>query len=404
MREIIISISNGRITASSDIAGYQGEHNATTLKFELPSELRNGDYTHRAIITLPDGVTATVDIKGMSLSLTKSLTASDGTLQLQVVVSKGDTLVYKSGVANLKIKPSLVSTTVLDNGSGILTMVVDDNGDLIVTLTDSTEINAGRVRGTDGKNGLPGEKGDKGDKGDNGESYTLTTEDRQAIVDEVSNDIVKSLLNHDIEAVDVPNGVAKIFANQFAEDKNLQKIVIPDSVVRVETSAFENCFRLISVEGANSVKNINANTFKGCYSLTRISLSSLQTMATNVFENCCSLEEIILPVCFAIDNYAFSGCVNLTYISIPSCTYAGTGAFKECINISQVDLGDSFNCNNLDLSVSTKYSVETLVNMLNSLKNRKGETAYTLILGTTNLAKLSAEQKKVATDKNWVLR
>ena len=184
MREIIITISNNRITASTDFAGYQGEHNATTLKFELPTELQKPDYTYKANITLPDGITATADIADMSLSLTQSLTANAGIIQVQVVIIEDNKLVYKSGITTLKIKQSLAPTTVIDNGSGISSMVVNDNGYLIVTLLDGKEINAGYV---------------KGDKGEQGDPYTLTDEDKQVIASDVSNGIVSQLSNNIIK-------------------------------------------------------------------------------------------------------------------------------------------------------------------------------------------------------------
>lgn len=71
--------------------------------------------------------------------------------------------------------------------------------------------------------------------------------------------------------------------------------------------------------------------------------------------------------------------------------------------LTNVTLGDGFNCNGLDLSPSTKYSVDTIVSMLIALADRTGQTAYTLKLGAKNLAKLSDEQKAIATDKNWTL-
>ena len=44
-----------------------------------------------------------------------------------------------------------------------------------------------------------------------------------------------------------------------------------------------------------------------------------------------------------------------------------------------------------------------MVAMFNSLKDLTGETTKTLTLGSTNLAKLSDEQKEIATSKNWTL-
>ena len=57
-----------------------------------------------------------------------------------------------------------------ETGVGIKTIVVNEQGELVVTLTDNKEINLGVVIGTDGADGADGEKGEKGDKGDKGET------------------------------------------------------------------------------------------------------------------------------------------------------------------------------------------------------------------------------------------
>jgi len=57
----------------------------------------------------------------------------------------------------------------------------------------------------------------------------------------------------------------------------------------------------------------------------------------------------------------------------------------------------------LRLNVSSNLTVESMVAMFNNLKNLTDETAKTLTLGSTNLAKLTDEQKAIATNKNWTL-
>src|SRR5699024_8368123 len=58
----------------------------------------------------------------------------------------------------------------------------------------------------------------------------------------------------------------------------------------------------------------------------------------------------------------------------------------------------------LRLSASTKYSRETLINgVLNNLVDLTGQTSQTLTLGSTNLNKLTEEDKLIATNKNWIL-
>ena len=54
------------------------------------------------------------------------------------------------------------------DGRGVESVATDENGDLIITYTDGTTVNAGKVVGTDGQDGAQGPKGDKGDAGQDG--------------------------------------------------------------------------------------------------------------------------------------------------------------------------------------------------------------------------------------------
>ncbi|STC80893.1 ExeM/NucH family extracellular endonuclease [Corynebacterium minutissimum] len=56
-----------------------------------------------------------------------------------------------------------------DDARGIKSVTIDDNGHLIITYTDGTTEDAGKVVGSDGKDGQDGADGKDGDKGDKGE-------------------------------------------------------------------------------------------------------------------------------------------------------------------------------------------------------------------------------------------
>lgn len=48
-------------------------------------------------------------------------------------------------------------------------------------------------------------------------------------------------------------------------------------------------------------------------------------------------------------------------------------------------------------------NIESLIQILNNLADRTGQTRYILALGPANLEKLTSEQKAIATSKNWTL-
>ena len=79
-----------------------------------------------------------------------------------------------------------------DEARGIKSVTIDDNGHLIITYTDGTTEDAGKVVGSDGKDGKDGDKGDKGDAGQDGKDgadgkggrgiKSVTTNDKGEVV------------------------------------------------------------------------------------------------------------------------------------------------------------------------------------------------------------------------------
>lgn len=136
-----------------------------------------------------------------------------------------------------------------------------------------------------------------------------------------------------------------------------------------------------------------------------INTSNLISIGNEAFRNCTSLTSINLPDSLtSIGGSAFNGCTSLTSISLPnSLTSIGGYAFYVCQSLENVTIENGFNCNNLDLSSSTRYSAETMVSWFEALADRTGQAPFTLTIGSTNLNKLTAEQKAIATNKNWTL-
>ena len=59
--------------------------------------------------------------------------------------------------------------------------------------------------------------------------------------------------------------------------------------------------------------------------------------------------------------------------------------------------------NGLDFSYSPLLSHDSLMNVINCLKDYSGTSGYTVTLGATNLAKLTDSEKAIATQKGWTL-
>lgn len=266
-----------------------------------------------------------------------------------------------------------------------------------------------------------------------GGSGGFSEDDKENIIEtikKVSDDRIKQLIEHNTTALEIPDGTTEISDYQFQNNENLRRVVAPNSLTKIGISSFQNCFRMTGIDGLGGLKEIGNNAFNRCTSLTDIEFpETLKTIGVNAFQDCFSLrnKDLIAPNCERVLSGAFQNC-NLTgKLELPNCREINVNAFTgcnfstlilsnklevyggsqhglyTCYNLEFVELGEDFNCNGFNLSMSTKYSVETLIGILNSLKDRTGETAYTLTLGATNLAKLTDEQKKIATNKNWGL-
>ena len=174
----------------------------------------------------------------------------------------------------------------------------------------------------------------------------------------------------------------------------------------INVEAFRACQTLTSINIPYGVTSIGDNAFHQSYALTSINIpDGVTSISPYAFANCRTLTSInISNGVTSIGNYAFSYCSALKSINIPnSITSIGVDAFTDCYALLSATIPSNFNINSLNLSSSTYLSISSLENMINNLKDRTGDTAYTLTLGSTNIAKLDSGTIAIATNKNWTL-
>ena len=157
----------------------------------------------------------------------------------------------------------------------------------------------------------------------------------------------------------------------------------------------------------NDTANITAarQMFYNCINLKTIPLlntSGVKDMYA-MFNNCKSLTSIpLLDTSNVSSMYdAFSLCKSLTVIPAIDVSKVNNtyGMFSYCSAIEEIHMTGmkvSFN-----ISASTKFTEAALVEILNNLATVT-ET-NTLTMGATNLAKLTDEDKAIATNKGWTL-
>ena len=186
-------------------------------------------------------------------------------------------------------------------------------------------------------------------------------------------------------------------------DGSIQTLEIP-SVSSIRDYAFYDCRSLTSVTIGNRVTSIGNYAFSSC-PLTSVTIGNRVTSIGDYAFYSCPLTSVTIGNSVTSIGYStFAYCTSLTCVTIgnrvTSMTYS---TFMGCRNLENVTFEEDFQCSGLNLSASTKFSVDTMIAMFNALADRTGLSAYTLTLGNTNLAKLNNEQIAIATEKNWTL-
>ena len=150
--------------------------------------------------------------------------------------------------------------------------------------------------------------------------------------------------------------------------------------------------------------------WQSCSSLTsfpQLDLSS-GTNFSNAWNFCSSLTSFpMLDLSAGTDfSYAWNGCSSLT--EFPALNLSSgtnfTSAWYGCNALTTLGGFGAISAD-IDLSPCTKLTVESLMNVINQAADLAalGITGRTMTLGSDNLAKLSDEQKAVATSKRWTL-
>ena len=196
------------------------------------------------------------------------------------------------------------------------------------------------------------------------------------------------------------------------------------------TDMFYGCTNLTTIPLLNTSNVVHMRgMFKECRALTTIPLfdTSKVTYMSEMFWSCSNLTSIPLFNTSNVTymNFMFSGCHGLTTIPLfdTSKVTRMDDMFNYCINLTTVPALDVSNvtnmrgmfvgCSNLksilmtnigadlDISASTRFERSDLLVILNNLKTVAPNK--TLTMGADNLAKLTDEDKAIATNKGWTL-
>ena len=180
-------------------------------------------------------------------------------------------------------------------------------------------------------------------------------------------------------------------------------------------SCFDHCTSLASLTlpaGFGQKATNLYGCFSSCKSLASLTLpAGFGQKATNLyycFDHCESLASLTLPAGFGqaaiLIPYCFQNCSALTSLHLPTGfgqnSTSNGNCFSNCKALTTITGNPNFKAT-VDISPCIKLTHDSLMVVINGLQTVT--TAQTIKLGTTNLAKLTDEEKKVATDKGWTL-
>ena len=193
----------------------------------------------------------------------------------------------------------------------------------------------------------------------------------------------------------VPTNPRAVFAYDL-----VSAIVVPNTLV-VDVLAVENleyffynCSNLTSISFPDGFGRTAVNIggcFSGCTALTSLTLpdgfgqNATMLVARRIvgcFYNCKALESLHLPSGFGQNANSLANC------------------FTNCTSLTTITGNPNFKVS-LNLSYSKNLTHDSIMVVINGLQTVT--TAQTLTLGSTNLAKLTEADKKIATDKGWTL-
>lgn len=205
---------------------------------------------------------------------------------------------------------------------------------------------------------------------------------------------MKNLKSVDVADWDVSHVTS--FYSMFGDCTNLKTI----DVSKWDTSSATGIEWMFSNAGLTTLDVSNFNTskvinmfaiFSGCHFLTRLDVSNFDTSKVLDFGRAFSYWD---NVCEELN---ISG-LNLTKCTSIDRTFTGT-IFKvircDGLQLPNIDMS------NIGLNSSTELTVDSIVGLLNALP--QSDKGYSFQIGEVNIAKLSDEQKAIATNKGWTL-
>lgn len=198
-----------------------------------------------------------------------------------------------------------------------------------------------------------------------------------------------SLAETGLEEIVVTNPDAALNDGCFMNCKKLMNVVLPANLQKLPQFALYGASSLQALDLPDSITKLEMSSINTCKELRTLHFSaSLKTIALSNLRYC-GLDEAVLPAGLEIiEGSVLRDCPNLKRIFLPaSLTAIGEAFLAGDTNLEEVILGKGFNLN-LNISMSSKYTVQILLDCLYNYADRSGQGTLVFTIGAANLAKL----------------
>ena len=245
---------------------------------------------------------------------------------------------------------------------------------------------------------------------------------RMMVVDMTAIDNLKLFFYYNnMTSLTLPEGFgesATTLQDCFNSCMHLESLTLPAGFGQNATNlenAFRSCYHLQHLELPAGFGQ-NATNLTYCFydipNLTSLMLPAgfgqNATNLTSAFRSCSKLQHLELPAGFGQNATNLYHCFrdnrNLTSLMLPAGFGQNatnlTSCFLGCSALKTITGNPNFKVS-LDLSPCTNLTHDSIMVVINGLQTVT--TTQNLTLGTENLAKLTDDEKKVATDKGWTL-
>ena len=219
------------------------------------------------------------------------------------------------------------------------------------------------------------------------------------------------------EGVGYENGIKAEYDRFWDSFQNYGKRVDYDYGFRGWTT---ECFKpKYDIKPERACRNMLSGTFGGQWTYNAMNLvTRLEecgvvldfSLATNVDYalNACGISHIGVCDFRNATSYAYvfgsaSRMVSIEKIIMPTNQSSGSlHWFGYCEALEHLTIEGAIKLNGMNLSASTKLTHDSIMSVINALETKTSGT-WTVTFGATNLAKLTAAEKAIATGKGWTL-